>query len=126
MRAFMVVAVPPVFGHAANLLQTREDIAVQNFRAIRAVKSFDIGILCRLAGLDELQLDAVLLCPLSQRMTDEFGAVVGSQATWLAANLDQFIQGTDDARCRQAGIDVDAQRLPVVIVNDIESAKATT
>src|SRR5690606_22985356 len=37
----------------------------------------------------------------------------------------QFAQGTDHPRSWQAGIDVNAQRFPVVVVNDIEGAEAT-
>lgn len=80
MEALVVVAVAPVLGHAPDLVQTGEDVAVQDLGAIRPVETFDVGVLGRLARLDVQQLDAVALGPLPQRGADELRAVVQAQA----------------------------------------------
>lgn len=80
MWPLMVIAVTPVFGHSANLLQCGEHKPVQYLGAEGAVEAFDIGILGGLAGLDVDQIDAVILGPLFQGQTDEFRAVVHLEA----------------------------------------------
>jgi hypothetical protein len=75
MGPLMVVAVAPVLGHAAHLVQAGEDVAVQHLGAEGAIEALNVGILGRLAGLDVQQLDAVLLSPLPQRGTDELRPV---------------------------------------------------
>lgn len=76
MWTVMVVTMSPVLGHAAYFVEIGKDVAIQHFRAESAVKSLDVGVLSRLTRLDVDQFDAMLLCPLVQRGTDEFGAVV--------------------------------------------------
>jgi len=91
----MVIPVPPVLGHAAHLFEAAKDIAIQNLCAVRSVKAFDISVLRRLAGLDELQFNALLPGPLGERLTDEFRTIVCPYPSRLAAHLHQFGQGTD-------------------------------
>lgn len=76
MGATMVVAVPPVFGHSAHLVEAGEHVAVEHFGAEGLVEAFDVGVLGRLAGLDVDEFDATSTGPLLERCTDELGAVV--------------------------------------------------
>jgi hypothetical protein len=84
MRSAVVVALPPVFGHATYLRQGVEDVAVQHFRAVLPVEAFDVGILCRFAGLDEDELDRLPPRPGGERDTDEFRPVVEPQPARFA------------------------------------------
>lgn len=52
MRTVMVVAVLPVGGHATDLVEAGEDVAVEHLSSQRSVESFDVGVLGGLAGLD--------------------------------------------------------------------------
>jgi hypothetical protein len=54
MGPVMVVTVPPVLGHASHFSDRGEDIEVQYFGSEGAVEALDIGVLCRLAGLDRV------------------------------------------------------------------------
>lgn len=72
----MVVAVPPVFGHAPHLVEVGEDVAVEYLGAVGLVEAFDVGVLGRLARLDVDELDTALFGPLLECFTDEFRAVV--------------------------------------------------
>lgn len=47
MWAVVVVAVTPVFGHAANLGQAGEHVTVQHLGTIRAVEALDQCVLSR-------------------------------------------------------------------------------
>lgn len=53
MGPFVVIALPPPFlGHAPDLIQCVEDIAIQYLRTISTVKPLDISILRWFAGLN--------------------------------------------------------------------------
>ena len=108
MRAVVVVAVPPVLGHAADLVQAREHVAIEYLGAESTVEALDVCILGRLAGLDVEQLDAVPLRPGLERGTDELWAVVEPKPPRCAPHLDQFIECPNDASGREAGVDLDA------------------
>lgn len=52
MGSLTVVAMAPFFGHAADLVQAGEDVAVQDLGAEGPIEaSFDVGVLGRLARL---------------------------------------------------------------------------
>src|SRR5882762_3848917 len=97
MRSVVVVASTPVLGHAPNLIERSEDVAVQHFGAEGAVEAFDVGILGRLARLDVDQFNDVASSPLAKGGTDEFRAVVQAQASRRTAQFDELIQCPDDA-----------------------------
>lgn len=52
MGSLVVVAVAPVLGHAAHLVQAGEDVTIQDLGAEGPVEALDVGVLGRLAGLD--------------------------------------------------------------------------
>ena len=120
----MVVAVHPVLGHAPDLGQGLKDVAVQDFCSIGTVEAFDIGILGRLARLDELKGDGVTLSPVSQSFADELRAVVHPKPLGLATQFNELIQCPNHPGRRQAGVDLNAKRLPVVVIHHIEGPKA--
>jgi hypothetical protein len=53
----LVVTDQPVGGHAADLVQGFEDVAVEDLVPVGPVEALDIRVLVRLAGLDEAQFD---------------------------------------------------------------------
>ncbi len=59
MRPVVVVVVAPVVNDAAHVAQTGEPVLRQALVTEAAVEALDVGVLHRLAGLDEAQLDAV-------------------------------------------------------------------
>ena len=78
MRALRVVIDPPVFDDLAGLVDAGEKL-VQALFAISAVAALDVGVLGRLAGIDEIQLDAVIIGPSIQRTPAQFRAVINDQ-----------------------------------------------
>jgi hypothetical protein len=97
MRAMVLVAVTPVLGHAADLVQAGEHIAIEHLGAESAVEALDVRILGRLPGLDVEQLDAVPVRPGLERGTDELGTVVEPEPPRCALHPDQFIECPKDA-----------------------------
>ena len=55
VRALLVVVLTPVFDQGAGFRQHREPVLIEAFVANLAVEALDVGVLHRLAGLDELQ-----------------------------------------------------------------------
>jgi len=64
------------------MAQGLEDVAVEDFGAQRAIEALDERVLGRLAGLDELQADAVPACPQRESLADQLGAVGSCRKTW--------------------------------------------
>jgi hypothetical protein len=64
--------------------------------------------------------------PLLEFGADQFGTIVHTQPSGFAADLDEFVECSHDAPCRQTRIDLDAQGFAVVIVNDVERTEAST
>lgn len=122
----MVVVLQPLGGQGSDLVDAVEDVAVEDFRAIRPVEAFDVGILSGLALLDELQLDAVGCGPGRQSAADQFRSVVHAQPLRRTTHFDEFSQRTYHPLGRQAGIDLDSQRLTVEVIEHIERAEAPT
>jgi len=126
MWTVVVVAMPPVFGHSANVVEGLEDVAVEDFGPEGSIESLDVGVLGRFARLDVDERNAVTGRPVLQGLADEFRPVVEPQALRLAAGLDQFVERTDDPGGRQAGVDLDPQRFAVEVVVDVEDPKTST
>ena len=61
MRTLLVVILSPLFDFSARVVQTGEPIGIQTFIPQSAVKAFYVGILHRLAWLNELQPHTVFL-----------------------------------------------------------------
>lgn len=66
MRSFSVVVLPPHFAHHPNFAEAVKQVSIQQFSTNAAVLSFNVGVLHRTAGLDELQGDLLFFTPLLQ------------------------------------------------------------
>ena len=79
----MVVIIAPVGQEAPGVGEPQEPVLIQALVPQLPVEAFDVAVLRRLARLDEVQLDAVLVGPLIQRPADELGAIVESMRACL-------------------------------------------
>lgn len=66
VRAFGVVIDPPVFNDLLRFADAGEPMLVQAFFAVPPVEAFDVGVLRRLAGVDEIELNAMIVSPSNQ------------------------------------------------------------
>ncbi len=123
MWTIVVIAVQPVCNHVPDLLQGIKDIAVQYLSTVRSVESFHIGVLCWFSRLDVIEGNASGLGPIGQRVGDEFRPVVQAYRQRHTTYLNQLVQGPDDPRSGQAGVNLNAQCFPVEFVDDIEGAE---
>src|SRR5450759_3585433 len=76
VRANVVVVEAPGFDRLARIVERRKPMRVEALEAELSVEAFDEGILIRLAGLDEAQLDSALLGPGQERPARELRPVV--------------------------------------------------
>lgn len=126
MGPVVVISVQPVLGHLPYLVQSLEDIAVQHLGSVGLVESFNIGVLRRLSGLDVVEGNALELSPFSKGVGYELGAVVQANGQRCTAHIDQLLQGADEPRRWQAGVNLNAQDLPVILVDQVERPQALT
>ena len=68
MRPDVVVVVAPQGQLSAGIGQAVEDLLVQAFVAQAAIEGLDVAVLLRLAGIDVMPFDAVLVGPLQDRL----------------------------------------------------------
>ena len=92
MRSLGVVSPAPLLNGAPGIVERDEGMLVKAFFAQAAVKRFDECVLNGLAGLDELQLDVVVLSPLIKHATGEFGTVVDLDRSRQPASEPQTFQ----------------------------------
>jgi hypothetical protein len=67
--------------------QVVEVVVVEALVAKLPVKAFDVGVLCRLAGRDELSVHAALVGPTVQCPTCKLWALIGADGAWEATEL---------------------------------------
>src|SRR5262249_50815356 len=96
---------------------------VETLVAQAAVEALDVGVLVRLPGLDEVQLDAVSVGPRVERSADELRAIVGDQHRWLAARVDQALQQLRDSAATDRRIGDGRQARRGEVVDHGENAK---
>lgn len=80
-----------------------------NLLTIGTIESFDVGVLIRFAQLYEFKLDARRLAPFSECVAGELGAVVASNGSRLAVDLNELFDEPNDASRRNAGRHVDTE-----------------
>ena len=119
----MIVGPHPLRGSLLHLGQTVPVILAQPLMPNRSIEPLDVGILLRLAGLNVSQLDTGLLRLGSDGATDVLRAVVAPYCRRLSPPLDDLLQRPDDPLRRQGEVDLYAQYLPAVIIDDPYSSQ---
>ena len=112
--------------YVSALINGLEDPRIEHFRAKAFVEAFDVRVLIRLAGLNEVDVNAVLSRPLLHRVRQEFRAVVAAELAWPTVDGTQLLEHGDDAHARQRHIDFDGERFAIPLVQDVEPAIGAT
>ncbi len=97
MRPLCVVPHTPRPTEFTDLIERREHPGVENFVPVTAIESFDVGVLVRLAWLNEQQFDAVLRAPRPQQLRHELGPVLTAETARGPMHGHQLVQHRDDA-----------------------------
>ncbi len=76
MGAVIVVIEHPFFCFFSYFIKRPEHVGIQQFSSDAAIQPFNESILCRLARLDEDQLDPIALAPFIQLVRDKLWPIV--------------------------------------------------
>ena len=77
VRPALVVVEAPGFDRRPGMEDRWERVFVEQFVSKAPVETLDDGVLIRLTGLDEVQLDAGFAAPLQQLAARKVAAIVG-------------------------------------------------
>lgn len=124
IRALVVVRPEPTRGHVLYLVDRVEEGSREPGIAYGSVIALNVGVLLRLARLDVLDADTLLLRPGKQSATDVFRPVIAADCSRLATPLDDLLQGTDHASGWEREIDLDAQSFAVEVIQHVEQPEA--
>jgi len=120
VRAQSVVMIAPPAGDAADLLQTVEDLAIEQFITQASIEALDIAVLPRAAGLDVEGGDTEAAQPSAHSMGDELGAIIGPDMLGRPMLDEQLGQHVDDVVGSEPPQRHHCQALPAELVNDVE------
>src|SRR6266850_2536793 len=123
VRALLIVVHAPPFDQHPGLVQHGEPVFVETFIPHLPVETLHVGVLHRLAGLDELLLHAALVGPAIQRPTGEFRAVVGYYPFGQAPPSADLIEHARHALPGQRGIHLDGQTLAGEVIDHRQQPK---
>ena len=98
--AHLVVIDPPAFDGFPRIVQSEKPVLVEAFFAELAVEAFDVAVLHRPSGCDEVQCNFVLVGPLIQRPGGEFGAMVDYDAYRQSTLEPKLLQHSDHSQRR--------------------------
>src|SRR5215212_4145826 len=101
-------------------------MAVETFVAQPSMKALDKGVLHRLAGFNEAQLDAPLVGPLIDGLASQLRSVIQDDLIWGTALDGQPLQDPYHPSSWQRGIDLDRQHLPGKDIHDREEPDPPT
>jgi len=102
-----IVVDPPDFELGTGVLDRQELRDVQTLIPQSPVERLYMAVLCRLSGVNEVELHPALIGPLLERLRGELCAMVHRDRHRGACSFDGSIQGRDhvSARvCRYAGV----------------------
>ena len=125
MWSFCIVIGPPSLGNFLGFLDVHKPVVVQALVSELSVEGFNERVLDGLAGIDEMQVDSVLLSPLLCVLAPEFRSVVNDNFAGLSEGPDQSVKGSGDARSRKAEVSLNAQAFAGEIVHYVKRAKPT-
>ncbi len=113
-----IVITSPSCDDGTGVFECQEPVVVSAFVAEAAIERFDVGVLCRHARLDQLQLNAVPVSPLIQSSASELWALVGANCFGITAELSNAIQHSSHVLSRDRGIGHDLHGFLRAVVDD--------
>ena len=125
-RHAAVVGREPLVGKLLHLADRREDVRVEDFLAIGPVKALDEGVLIGLARLDVAERDPVHRAPRREGLGGELGTVVEPEGLGPAVKQAHLFEDAHHASRRDRRADLDRERFPVRLVEDVECAEAAS
>lgn len=120
MVSLFVVFEHPGPADFADFIKIAEQPGVGHLVAVAAVEAFDVGVLVWLARLDVVDHHAVRFAPRGEHLAQELGAIVSAQHVRQAAFGLQLFEHAHQPFTGERGIDLDAQRFTVEVIEHVE------
>ena len=117
VRTDGIVVVPPRLHNVTGCGQAREPVLVETLVPKAPVEALDVGVLHRLARINEVQTHPVLVGPGIHRPPRELWPIVDHDQIRQAPFSAQPVQDPRNPETRERGIDLGGQALPGVVVN---------
>ena len=92
VRAVVVVAVQPAGRFVAHLFEIAEGVHVQHLAPEGPVEPLDVRVVCRLAGFDGIQLDAVPLGSGRHHLAHQLRPIVRAQLPGVTVFLCDLVE----------------------------------
>ena len=123
MRPLGIVVLPPCLHDPTRIAESQEPVLVQAFVTQPTVEALTVGVLDRVAGVDEVQGDGMLVRPFLQRPTDQLRAVVEYELHRAFPLSEEASEDLDNSSAWQGGINLEGQGFPAKDVDDAEHAQ---
>ena len=108
-----------------HLLDRCEVVLSQPFVADGSVVAFYISVLLRLAGLNVVKCNAMILRPLTKCVADVFRPIVHPNGIGAAAPFDDPVKRTNDACRWQREVNLNAKAFAVEVIQHIKLAEGS-
>ena len=116
----MVVTPHPCCCMVLHLVQRSPVIRAEPLVAHRPAETLDIGVLLRIAKLDQINVDASILGLVQRRLADALGAIVTPDHRRPPAPLNHLTQRPGDSLRGQREVDLNGEGLAVEVIEHIE------
>ena len=123
MKAHIVVVFLPSQGPLPNLEDAHEAADVEELVADAAVKRFDLRVLRRFPGIDEVQVNVALGTPTKHCTTCKFRAIVKSNGLWKAAIECRILEKSNHVVASKREGNLEHNAFTREIIDDVHRAK---
>jgi len=124
VRPILVVVAAPLGDQHSGVCEVVEVMVVQALVAELAVEALDVGVLRRLAGCDQLQIDPPTIGPSVHRSACELRSLVGADRPGRSPELGDLIEHVRNVAARDPVIDRDIQALSGEVIHDRQALDA--
>src|SRR5271169_2951381 len=121
-----VVVEPPGRDGSDGIRQAHKPVLVQTLIPELPVKALHESVLHGFSGLDEPQLDAAAIGPLVEHAAPELGTVVEDERSGQSPPLHHSFQYPHHAGSRDRAADLNRDRLPREIIDDVQRPKGSS
>ena len=118
VRPNLVVVFPPFGGLAPSFKNSQEVMSVEQLVTNLSVQRFDLSILGRFAGIDEVQLDRSFSAPPQHGVARELRSVVKTDCLGEAAFKSEILKTANDVVASKGEPDLQSETFASEIVDD--------
>ena len=101
-------------------------MSVEELISDSTIERFDLRVLSRLSGIDEVQDNATIGAPLEHLTVRKFAAVVEANGRRKTALVDDVVKLMNDSCASKRIIDFNRKAFARLIVDDVHRADPTT